>query len=83
MNLGRGIRIVGIHLLTTYPGLLQYYWGWRLLVNSDAHDVPDLLTPAFATAVLKGSGLNEAEVQQVFSANPQALLNTLSLPSHQ
>lgn len=72
------------HSLTNgHVAQLALVSGLKLLVNSDAHDVPDLLTPAFATAVLKGSGLNEAEVQQVFSANPQALLNTLSLPSHQ
>jgi hypothetical protein len=54
--------------------------GFRLLLNSDAHDVPDLLTPDFAMAVLKGCGLQEAEGQQVLSANAQALVNALSLP---
>jgi len=70
------------HCLTNgHVAQLALVSGLRLLVNSDAHDVPDLLTPAFATAVLKGSGLNETELQQVLSGNPQALVNTLALPS--
>lgn len=70
------------HCLTNgHVAQLALVSGMRLLVNSDAHNVPDLLTPAFATEVLKGSGLHEAEVQQVLSSNPQALVSTLALPS--
>lgn len=70
------------HCLTNgHVAQLALVSGFKLLVNSDAHDVPDLLTPAFATAVLKGSGLHEAEVEQVLSANPQALVSSLALPN--
>lgn len=55
----------------------------KLILNSDAHDIPDLLTPGLAVALLKGSGLNEAEVQQVLSTNPQILVSGLSLPDPQ
>lgn len=68
------------HCLTNgHVAQLAQVSGFRLLLNSDAHDVPDLLTPAFAMAVLKGSGLHDTEVQQALSTNPQALVNGLSL----
>lgn len=72
------------HCLTNgHVAQLALTSGAKLIVNSDAHDIPDLLTPGFAAAVLKGSGLNEAEVQQVLSTNPQTLVNGLGLPSLQ
>jgi putative hydrolase len=55
--------------------------GTKLMLNSDAHDSPDLLTPAFAIAVLRGSGLGEKEAQRILSVNPQALLEGLALPN--
>ncbi len=70
------------HCLTNgHVAQLALATGVKLILNSDAHDIPDLLTPGFAAAVLNGSGLNEAEVQQVLSTNPQTLVNGLSLPS--
>jgi histidinol phosphatase-like PHP family hydrolase len=70
------------HCLTNgHVAQLALATGIKLILNSDAHDIPDLLTPAFAAAVLKGSGLNETEVEQVLSTNPQILLSSLSLPS--
>jgi len=51
----------------------------KLLLNSDTHDSPDLLTPSFAEAVLRGAGLEEKQLQQVMTANPLALLSKLQL----
>lgn len=69
------------HCLTNgHVAQLALVSGFRLLLNSDAHDVPDLLTPDFAMAVLKGSGLPDAEAHEVLDANPQALIKALSLP---
>ena len=69
------------HCLTNgHVAQLALATGVKLVLNSDAHDSPDLLTQAFAAAVLKGSGLNETELEQVLSTNPQALVNELTLP---
>jgi putative hydrolase len=69
------------HCLTNgHVAQLALATGVKLVLNSDAHDSPDLLTQAFAVAVLKGCGLNETELEQVLSTNPQALVNELTLP---
>ena len=68
------------HCLTNgHVAQLALATGIKLMVNSDAHDSPDLLTSAFATAVLRGSGLGEKEAQHILSVNPQALLEGLAL----
>lgn len=70
------------HCLTNgHVAQLASATGIKLILNSDAHDSPDLLTLASATAVLRGSGLGEKEAQQMLSVNPQALLKGLALPS--
>lgn len=53
--------------------------GCRLLLDSDAHDSPDLLTPELAAAILQGSGLEEKESKEVLTANPLTLLKKLPL----
>lgn len=53
--------------------------GAKLLVNSDAHEKQELLTPTLAQAVAEGAGLNEREVKQTLEANPQLLLQNLGL----
>ncbi|MDM8000655.1 MAG: histidinol phosphate phosphatase domain-containing protein [Dehalococcoidia bacterium] len=55
--------------------------GCRMLLDSDAHDSADLLSPQLATAILLGSGLGEKESQEVLAANPSALLRKLPLTS--
>jgi histidinol phosphatase-like PHP family hydrolase len=66
------------HCLTNgHVAQLALATGVKLILNSDAHDSPDLLTQAFAVAVLRGSGLNETESERVLSTNPQALVNGL------
>jgi histidinol phosphatase-like PHP family hydrolase len=53
--------------------------GCTMLLDSDAHDSPDLLTPELASAVLLGSGLGEKESQEVLVSNPTILLRRLPL----
>ena len=53
--------------------------GIKLLLNSDAHQSSDLLTPSLAADIIRGAGLEEEQSQQVMSANPLALLSTLPL----
>lgn len=54
--------------------------GAKLLLNSDAHDDKDLLTPPVATAIAQGAGLAGNELHQVLVTNPLALLGKLPLP---
>jgi histidinol phosphatase-like PHP family hydrolase len=51
--------------------------GCMMLLNSDAHDSPDLLTPELATAILLGSGLREKEAREVIDSSPPILLQRL------
>ena len=53
--------------------------GCKMLLDSDAHDSPDLLSPELATAILLGSGLGEKESKEVLAANPSVLLKKLPL----
>jgi putative hydrolase len=55
--------------------------GCKMLLDSDAHDSPDLLSPELATAILLGSGLGERESKEVLSINPSILLKKLPLPT--
>lgn len=53
--------------------------GCRMLLDSDAHGSPDLLSPELAKAILLGSGLGEKESEEVLAANPSVLLKKLPL----
>ncbi|MCL4459151.1 MAG: histidinol phosphate phosphatase domain-containing protein [Chloroflexi bacterium] len=53
--------------------------GAKLLVNSDAHDPDDLLTPAFARSVASGAGLLPEELDEVLLKNPTRLLSKIGL----
>lgn len=55
---------------------LAFIHNVPLLVNSDAHDVGDLLTPQLARAVALGAGLTEAQYQ-LLQEQTLALLNHL------
>ena len=45
--------------------------GAPLILDSDAHEPQDLLTPAFARAVLLGAALPESELQTVLWPTPR------------
>jgi histidinol phosphatase-like PHP family hydrolase len=53
----------------------------RLLVNSDAHNEDDLLTPALAEAVLHQAGLGEHHYQQILNGNPLLLIDKVNRSS--
>ena len=48
--------------------------GAKLLLDSDSHDVPDLLTPDQARRITLGAGLDEGAASQVLQLNPEELL---------
>ena len=52
--------------------------GARLLLNSDAHDLPDLLTGRLAHSIASGAGLEDKEATVVLEKNPLALLDHLN-----
>lgn len=51
--------------------------GARLIVDSDAHDIGDHMSPAEALGVARNSGLSEAEAERVVFQNPDVLLKRL------
>lgn len=51
--------------------------GAKLILNSDAHDEDDLLTPNSANDILRGAGLSEEEIAQVLQTNPKELLERI------
>jgi putative hydrolase len=48
--------------------------GARLLVDSDSHTDGDLLTDAFANAVIHGTGLDDAACAEALNVNPEILV---------
>lgn len=53
--------------------------GCKMLINSDAHQSPDLLTPEIAVAILQGSGLGKRESRKILTEHPLILLSRLPL----
>ena len=49
----------------------------KILVNSDAHDEADLLTPALARDILSKAGLGNRQYQQILNDNPMLLLDRI------
>jgi len=68
-------------LANGYIAQLARKTGAKLLVNSDAHNSTDLLTPQLASAIAQGANLTQDELRQVLVTNPLTLLDKLSLPS--
>ena len=54
--------------------------GAKLLLNSDAHNPSDLLSPDLVRRIAQGAGLNEEESVEVLTINACALLEKLPLP---
>lgn len=54
-------------------------FGARFLVDSDAHDPGDLLTPEFARRVALGAGFDGAQVEAVLEESPLLLLLRLGV----
>jgi len=51
--------------------------GAKLLINSDAHEEADLLTPPLARQIARAAGLDEIEIDEILITNTQALLKRL------
>ena len=54
--------------------------GATTVLDSDAHEPGDLLTPDFARKVILGAGIKEQQIQKVMRENPQKLLQKLGVP---
>lgn len=65
-----------------YVARLAQGAGARLLLNSDAHEPADLLTPRLAEGIARGAGLlGEAEIKQALVDNPLALMRSIKRDS--
>jgi len=53
--------------------------GAPLLLNSDAHEEDDLLSPSLSREILAGAGLSEEQIIRVLEQNPRLLLSKLGL----
>ena len=54
--------------------------GAITVLDSDAHEPDDLLTPDIRLKVAKGAGLNDDEIHALLETNPQKLLVKLGFP---
>ena len=54
--------------------------GAITVLDSDAHEPDDLLTPDIRHKVAKGAGLNDDEIHALLETNPQKLLVKLGFP---
>ncbi len=55
--------------------------GAATVLDSDAHEPDDLLTPDIRHKVAKGAGLDDDEVHALLETNPQKLLAKLGFPT--
>lgn len=53
--------------------------GAKLLLNSNAHNAEELLTPTSIQAIAQSAGLNDLGIEQVLEVNPRLLLRKLGL----
>ena len=70
----------GHSLANSHISQLARLAGAKLLLNSDAHDESDLLTPDLARKIAQGAGLKEEEIDEVLVTNARALLKRLPIP---
>ena len=54
--------------------------GAKILLNSDAHDETDLLSPDLASAIAQGAGLGKEGIDEMLKTNVHMLLERLPLP---
>jgi putative hydrolase len=66
------------HSLTNgHVAKLAIQAGAKLLVDSDSHTDSDLLTDAFASAIIHGAGVEDAICQQILAENPKILVDKI------
>jgi putative hydrolase len=51
--------------------------GAKLIIDSDAHEESDLLTPELAYTIAKNASLTESEITDTLQTSPQALLTKI------
>ena len=51
--------------------------GAKLLLNSDAHDPADILTPDLASRIILGAGIDQAECDEILIKNSQDFTETI------
>ena len=51
-----------------------------MLLDSDAHEPGDLLSPSYAMKVARGAGLDEHEAKALLEDGPRALLEKVGVP---
>jgi len=54
--------------------------GAQLLLDSDAHEPGDLLSPSYAMKVARGAGLDEHEAKALLEDGPRSLLEKIGVP---
>jgi len=64
----------------THVALISQKAKVKLLLNSDAHDETDLLTPTLAEATLHHAGLSNQKYQQILKRNPLLLIEKIKRP---
>jgi len=65
----------------SHVALVSQKAGAKLLLNSDAHEPNDLLTPALAETTLRETGLEDQQYQQILSDNPLLLIQEVDRSS--
>ena len=59
---------------------MAFQTGALTLLDSDAHEPDDLLTPELAQKIAFGAGLNHEEADALLEINPKNLLTRLAIP---
>jgi histidinol phosphatase-like PHP family hydrolase len=63
------------HSLTNgHVAIVARVTGAKMIVNTDTHSPNDMIDQAFARAVARGAGLNDAEIEMATVTNPRALV---------
>jgi histidinol phosphatase-like PHP family hydrolase len=63
------------HSLTNgHVAIVARVAGAKMIVNTDTHSPNDMIDQAFARAVARGAGLNDAEIEMATVTNPRALV---------
>ncbi len=68
----------GHHLANNHIATIASQIGAKLLINSDAHNSDDLLTPTTIAAITSSCGLTTQQCRQILSENPLLLIQKIN-----
>jgi putative hydrolase len=68
----------GHSLTNAHVASIGLKFGASLLVNSDAHDEDDLLSPEITESILEQAGVNKQNRQQILQQNPLLLISKVN-----